>query len=291
MRFLPICSEWEIAGGEVAQKVAQLKPLTRDTNGLQRAEHPMTKALILTLFTSVSLFAADPVKWTVESGGNGHFYQAFYAASGITWQQASNAASALSGYLATPTNAAENDFCFSLVSSDDNFWFIDGSGNGIGPWLGGFQPDGSPEPAGGWQWVTGEVFSFTNWAPLEPNNNLVNENRIELFGYQKLKDKTWNDYPDTPSAGKPSPLGYIVEWDSLPPIMSIQVSEVSVCWNSVSNATYRLEYSTNLFSNTWIVLSNCIPSSGDQTCIYDKVLPGNAQKFYRVVMTNCVPGP
>jgi hypothetical protein len=54
----------------------------------------------------------DRVQWPVASGGNGHFYQGFVAPSGITWQAAWDAATALGGYLATATNAAENDFIF-----------------------------------------------------------------------------------------------------------------------------------------------------------------------------------
>ena len=40
-------------------------------------------------------------------------------------------------------------------------------------WLGGFQDLTSPnysEPSGGWTWVTGEPWSYTNWFPGEPNN-------------------------------------------------------------------------------------------------------------------------
>jgi len=37
-------------------------------------------------------------------------------------------------------------------------------------YLGGFQPDESLEPDGDWEWVTGELFSFLNWAADEPNN-------------------------------------------------------------------------------------------------------------------------
>jgi hypothetical protein len=75
------------------------------------------------------------------------------------------------------------------------------------------------------------------------------------------------------------------------PKMSIRVSEVEVCWTSLTNATYRVEYRSDLTTNTWVTLTNCVPSAGTETCIYDKVLRGQPQRFYRVVATNCVAGP
>ena len=74
------------------------------------------------------------------------------------------------------------------------------------------------------------------------------------------------------------------------PLMSIRVSEVEVCWTSVTNATYRVEYRSDLATNTWVALRECIPSAGTETCIYDRVLRGQPQRFYRVVATNYVPG-
>jgi hypothetical protein len=47
------------------------------------------------------------------------------------------------------------------------------------------------EPDGGWQWVTGEAFSYTNWRLGEPNNN-GDENRIQYFGDQAIAP-TLND--------------------------------------------------------------------------------------------------
>ena len=50
-----------------------------------------------------------------------------------------------------------------------------------GPWIGGTQPGGSPEPAGGWSWVTGETFGFNAWYAGEPNDAGGIENRIQFF--------------------------------------------------------------------------------------------------------------
>jgi hypothetical protein len=74
------------------------------------------------------------------------------------------------------------------------------------------------------------------------------------------------------------------------PLMSIRISEVEVCWTSVTNATYRVEYRSDLTTNTWVTLTNCVAGADSETCIYDKVLRGMPQRFYRVVVTNCLPG-
>jgi hypothetical protein len=75
------------------------------------------------------------------------------------------------------------------------------------------------------------------------------------------------------------------------PLMSIRVSEVEVCWTSVTNATYRVDYRSDLTTNAWVTLRECVPGADGETCIYDKVLRGQPQRFYRVAVTNCVPGP
>lgn len=70
-------------------------------------------------------------------------------------------------YLATVTSANENDFInasfFSSTSMHNAF--------AQEVWLGGFQsPDATTNPAGGWNWVTGEAWVFTAWGLGEPND-------------------------------------------------------------------------------------------------------------------------
>lgn len=126
----------------------------------------------------------------------------------------------MGGYLATAPSAIENDYIFSLVS-DPLFWVGSGS-DFAGPFLGGFQLPNSPEPDGGWQWVTGEPFDFTNWAPgEEPNNWMGREDKLQLFGKGQIAS-TWNDtLPET------ARLGFVVEWESIPEPPSVALGLVS----------------------------------------------------------------
>src|SRR5437016_412417 len=95
--------------------------------------------------------------------GNGHRYEAVYA-PGLTWQEAQAACQARGGYLATITSAAENTFVKGLFENNTSFWYVDGFNNALGPWVGGVQAPGSSEPGGGWGWVTGEPFVYTDWS-------------------------------------------------------------------------------------------------------------------------------
>lgn len=73
------------------------------------------------------------------------------------------------------------------------------------------------------------------------------------------------------------------------PQLSIRCSQVEICWNSVTNANYQVQYRSDLTTNTWTPLIQCVPGSISTTCIQDAVVLGQPQRFYRVVVTNCVP--
>src|SRR6266850_669628 len=118
-------------------------------------------AFTLQMFT-VAPARGDWVKWSISEGGNGHWYLPVQVATPISWNDASRAARNAGGYLATITSAEENAFVFMLINHPQ-YW------NGeLGPLLGGYQPPGSSEPGGGWTWVTGEVWVYSNWAPGQP---------------------------------------------------------------------------------------------------------------------------
>jgi hypothetical protein len=166
------------------------------------------KQTILTCVTAalcIGSSSAEWAEWTTASGGNGHFYEAVLVMEGIDWLSAKAQAEARGGYLATITSAAENTFVHSLIATDSRFWW--NWDDTRGPWLGGYQVSGSPEPAGGWTWVTGEPFSYQNWAAYSPNNNGP-EDYLHYFGTgpDNFAD-TWNDlYLEG------SPHGFMVEY-------------------------------------------------------------------------------
>lgn len=166
----------------------------------------MQKLIALAGVAAVASVAAagDWAQWS----GNGHWYKLVEAPNGITWAGAEAGAEALGGTLATLTSSGENQFAFTLVDVPE-VWIVDQFGSNIGPWIGLLQAPGAPEPGGGWQWVTGEAFSYSAWSPGEPNNyNGVQENRGHFFGAGGAGRRAyWNDIPEDDAALR----GYLVE--------------------------------------------------------------------------------
>lgn len=149
--------------------------------------------------------ASASAQWSTFAG-TGHYYGVFLIEGGDhSWSaaraqaQAKIAPNGQTGDLATLTSADENAFVFALADFPQ-FWAMDGAGNNEGHYLGGFQPEGSPEPAGGWQWVTGEAWSYTSWMSGEPNNWGGEEDFLCYFAIGGARTDRWNDVGDSASA-------------------------------------------------------------------------------------------
>ncbi len=70
----------------------------------------------------------------------------------------------------------------------------------------------------------------------------------------------------------------------LPPaVPSVRVSEIEVCWVSVPNRTYQVQYQSSLTTNLWTNLGAPVAGTGTTLCLADKVPPGQPQRFYRVL--------
>ena len=146
------------------------------------------------------------VQWAASDGGNGNWYQPVLA-PGLAWSEARDQAAALGGHLATLASTEENTFVYELVEPLEAFWENE-SGNG--PWLGGYQDLESPdysEPSGGWTWVTGEPFDYTNWSPGQPDDSGNTEHCLHLHTRSAA---TWNDHFETVWAMQ----GLIIEYSA-----------------------------------------------------------------------------
>ena len=69
----------------------------------------------------------------------------------------------------------------------------------------------------------------------------------------------------------------------LSPFASIRFSQVEICWDSLSNGTYQVQYSTNLSSSNWFDLGAAVSGSGAIICTNDSILSGQTLRFYRVI--------
>lgn len=127
-----------------------------------------------------------------------------------TWEEAKLDAQARSylgrpGHLVTLTSAAEEQILI-------DHWLVDilyGQ-----PWLGGFRAPGS-NPVTGWQWVTGEAFTHTNWGAGEPNNangdeRYLHYQSINVASVTQYDRYGWNDAPSGHRAS------YFIEYSPVP---------------------------------------------------------------------------
>ncbi len=136
--------------------------------------------------------------WSV----NGHLYQVYGGTT--SWTDAAAFAGTVSvpgfhnGYLATVHSEAENNVITNLLT--------------LPAWLGGYQPEGELDPNANWQWVTGEPWTYTNWDPGQPNDNLGPGSEQYLVIYTS---GMWHDYPN---GTRPS---FVVELNPVPDPTSI----------------------------------------------------------------------
>jgi hypothetical protein len=138
------------------------------------------------------------IEWSEGIGGNGHTYEAVAVLEGITWAEADAMATSMGGHLATITSDAENQWVFDNVATA-SVWF-----EGNGPWLGGILVDSS------WEWVTGEVWDYTAWAPGEPNNG-AGEPVVQYWNATPSRAPTWSNWRTDRQA-----FGLIVEYIPTP---------------------------------------------------------------------------
>lgn len=142
---------------------------------------------------------------------NGSYYQRVQRTSVVSWDTAKLDAQGMShlgraGHLATLTNNAENSF----INGQPGGWNFS--------WIGGSQAPGSPEPSGGWSWVTGEAWAYTRWSPTNPNNLNGNEDALEWRSYVLYPPNgAWNDrHRSGVTSGSNTMTAYIVEYDAPP---------------------------------------------------------------------------
>lgn len=145
---------------------------------------------------------ADYFEWSSEVGGNGHYYEVIKVVESINWVDAKDISEnktylGLQGHLVAITSEAENHFVANTMNG-----IIDAG------WAGGYQPLGSPEPDGNWQWITGESWEYSSWKTLEPNNN-GDENALQIHSSDNaIWLEKWNDLSMYNIQN-----GYIVEYE------------------------------------------------------------------------------
>lgn len=166
------------------------------------------RVLLLALFAGAGMaHAADESEWTYFAE-TGSWYRAVGGSvigdGHVSWEQAHADAISRGVHLVDIHSASENAFVQQLALSNDP---------AHGHWIGLYQPPGSPEPNGGWQWTTGASVTYTNWGGGEPNNSGGSENHAMLIGNNPaFAPDRWNDYNGSSTGNVPWRGGYVLEY-------------------------------------------------------------------------------
>ncbi len=160
--------------------------------------------MVTTLLGSVLPSLAEPIYF------GGHYYDRVDVV--INWTAARDQAAATS-FLGLPGGLV------AIESPEENSFIVDNLLGGDLPgayWIGGYQEQGAPEPDGGWGWVTGEDWDYTNWDVDQPGNEVDNENAIQIEARQEYALGTWHD-----RRAAADNLGYIIEYVPEPASLSL----------------------------------------------------------------------
>ena len=125
--------------------------------------------------------SSTPVKTAVSDSGNKYeFYD-----NAMSWEEAESFCESKGGHLVTINSSTEKDFVLSLIEGNTRYSWIGAKYN---------------ESQKAWSWITGEEFSYTNWAPGEPSSKNGNDSAIEPYAMihplnysYNIAKGSWND--------------------------------------------------------------------------------------------------
>lgn len=166
-----------------------------------------TKAISLAAALAIGALgaaaSASPIRWGSGVGGNGHYYD-LVSAPGLGWLDAFSVASTMQflgvfGDLATLTSDAEHQFVADAFADQ-----ISG-----GAWIGGYQFAGLSDPSAGWNWVSGEAWSFTAWNDGSPDD--LGGTLDETYARMLAGNGKWDDLDI-----KSSQDWYVIEYAIVP---------------------------------------------------------------------------
>ena len=117
------------------------------------------------------------------------------------------------GHLITITSKEEQALAEAMMRNGSKFWYA----------IGLLQKPGSIEPKEGFEWVTGEAVTFTNWhkengVETEPSNRSglgSPENEVVMLNYEGSANWKYGDWNDMNLAEKLGEFGFLCEWDSV----------------------------------------------------------------------------
>ena len=133
---------------------------------------------------------------------DGSVYQVFDI--GMTWYEAKAHCEGLGGHLVTITSQAEQEFIEGLLQGHDRNIY----------WLGG--TDAAQK--GQWEWISGELFEYSNWDDGQPDNYGGIEHYLQINGSLHDRAGKWNDLSHNGQnvnfSHSLDTIGFICEWET-----------------------------------------------------------------------------
>jgi hypothetical protein len=166
---------------------------------------------------------------------DGKWYTPVLVPAGITWGAAESAAVSDGGYLACPTDSAENTFVFDLVDSPSYWTALSVNSDFLGPWLGASASNDTDGSDATWKWVNGATFSYAPWGANQPDGypGDLPLQAIDYYDFASI-GPTWGDTPQNGVSGFTLPQGYVVEFDKNPNSVVSGVPLPSAAWSSLT---------------------------------------------------------
>ena len=151
----------------------------------------------------------DPVQWSVKNGGNGHWYQFVFLPRECI-EDSERRANELGASLATIHSDGENAFVDALIPPYNGYYSVGR--------LGAFQDDDAPSPDSGWNWITGEPWSYTAWSPHnnQPSDTIsgIEETHVVIYASAHTGGFAgWHDGTNSCDLVVEN-LGWIIEWSA-----------------------------------------------------------------------------
>ncbi len=179
----------------------------------------------------------EVVAYTNESGET-HYYEVVEIPGGdVEWLCAAYLAQLSGGYLVCPETEDENEFVFSLIDEEVEWYVWPETNVTNGPPIGGFQEyseEDEEDPAAGWMWLSGQSMDYTNWCQnlddglldddprdnTQPNDVTGGNQDAMCYGEITAPVSYWGDFPsrfgDLMTGDAATFYAFIIEYESNP---------------------------------------------------------------------------
>jgi len=176
-----------------------------------------------------------------------------------TWFEGKDYSVSLGGHLATFNSIKEDTLVSNKIRrlTTINSYPMSLATNHGECYIGLFQNKSSvnySEPSGGWEWITGEPVIYSNWSPVEPNNNSLQSEYGTTNWYNLGR---WNDTGPGTIPGTNGKFQFVLELNKLP---------YSILW-STGDTTENITVSPKKTSTYYVTVSNGITSCMDSVTV------------------------